>query len=78
MGLLSVCIVQGQGARGQPCGVPPVRVSPDDGVALQIGYNTLLRVGCNGFQNLQDLLPIVTLTEQRNSKRLSHDQKELE
>ena len=49
-----------------------VRLSPDQRGAIGIGHSALLIVVYDRVKNLQDLITIVTLTEQRKSKRLSH------
>ncbi len=50
-----------------------VRVSPDDGIALQIGYSSLFIIGGDAIKNFQDLIAIVTLTKERDCEVQSHE-----
>jgi len=55
----------------------PLQLSPDNRIALQIGYSSLFIVDCDRVKNLQDLISIVTLTEQGDCKFESHFRNEV-
>ena len=52
-----------------------VRVSPDDGIALQIGYSSLFIIGGDAIKNFQDLIAIATLTKEGDCEVQSHESK---
>jgi len=54
-------------------GVPAVRLSPDDGSAIGIGYSARLLIGGDAVQDLQQIGASVGTVQQSRGNFKSHD-----
>jgi len=54
-------------------GVPPVRLSPDDGGAIGIGYSARLLIGGDAIQDLKQIGASVGTVQQGRGKFKSHE-----
>ena len=54
-------------------GVPPVRLSPDDGGAIGIGYSARLLIGGDAVQDPQEIAASVSAVQQSRGNFKSHE-----